>query len=157
MPFTPACQSYSSSKAPAKPRRRANVFASTLLLPGDDLRAVFRSRFERGLASRSREHGLDAVRKRLDDPSFRRMDGASVPKLWTKRPPDLPDQFVRLVASACRAGDLSRSVAAKYLERNPGELYYSTGTKTMAGRTRLVLLGAGAVFAAPWSMKPGMR
>ena len=40
------------------------------------------------------------------------------------RPPDLPDRFVRLVAFAYRTGNLSRSVAAKYLERNPGELYY---------------------------------
>ena len=125
----------------------ANVFASALLLPSDDLRAEFRSRFEGREASHlevvnmARAYGVsteallwrlrsldlmseDAVPKRLDDPSFRRMDRASMPKHWTRPPPDLPDRFVRLVALAYRTGDLSRSVAAKYLETNPGELCY---------------------------------
>ena len=71
-----------------------------------------------------------------------------MPKHWTKPPPDLPERFVRLVALAYRTGNLSRSVAAKYLERNQGNSTTLTGTTTMAGRTRLVLLDAGAVFAA---------
>ena len=132
---------------PDRVEKLANVFASALLLPGDDLRAEFQSRFEGREASNlevinmARAYGVSteallwrlrsldlmteqAVRERLDDVSFRRMDRASMPKHWTEPPPDLPDRFVRLVALAYRMGDLSRSVAAKYLERNPGELCY---------------------------------
>ena len=132
---------------PDRVEKLANVFASALLLPGDDLRGEFQSRFEgrepsdpelvnlaraygvstSALLSRLRTLGLmeeEAVRARLGNGSFRSMDRASMPRRWTVSPPDLPDRFVRLVALAYRTGDISRSVAARYLETNPGELYH---------------------------------
>ena len=132
---------------PDRVEKLANVFASALLLPSDDLRIEFQSRFEGREASHlevvnmARAYGVSteallwrlrsldlirekAIRSKLEDPSFRRMDRASMPKHWTEPPPDLPDRFVRLVALAYRAGNLSRSAAARYLEKNPGDLYY---------------------------------
>ena len=132
---------------PDRVEKLANVFASALLLPGDDLRGEFQSRFEgrdpsdpelvnmaracgvstSALLWRLRTLGLmeeEAVRERLGNGSFRGMDRASMPKHWSKPPPDLPDRFVRLVALAYRTGDISRSVAARCLETNPAELYY---------------------------------
>ena len=132
---------------PDRVEKLANVFASALLLPGEDLRGEFQSRVEGQdpsdleLVNMARAFGVstsallwrlrtldlmdeEAVRERLGDPSFRSMDRASMPQHWTVPPPDLPDRFVRLVVLAYRTGDISRSVAARYLETNPGELYY---------------------------------
>lgn len=130
---------------PDRVEKLANVFASALLLPGDDLRGEFQSRFEGRepsdpeLVNMARAYGLstsallwrlgtlglmeeEAVRARLGNGSFRSMDRASMPR--RKPQPDLPDRFVRLVALAYRTGDISRSVAARYQETNPAELYY---------------------------------
>lgn len=132
---------------PDRVEELANVFASALLLPGDDLRGEFQSRFEGRdpsdpeLVNMARAYGVstsallwrlrtlglmeeEAVRERLGNGSFRAMDRASLPRHSSEPPPDLPDRFVRLVALAYRTGDISRSVAAKYLETDPGELYY---------------------------------
>ena len=132
---------------PDRVEELANGFASALLLPGDDLRGEFQSRFEGrdpsdpGLVNMARTYGVstsallwrlrtlglmeeEAVRKRLGSGPFRGMDRASRPRQWSEPPPDLPDRFVRLVALAYRTGEISRSVAARYLETNPGELYY---------------------------------
>jgi len=125
----------------------ANVFAAALLLPGEDLRDEFQSRFadrapsDADLVDMARSYGVsseaqlwrlkslgllseDFVRSKLEDPEFRRTDRASRAGHWQAPPPPLPDRFVRLVALAYQAGDLSRSTAAKYLETSPAELYY---------------------------------
>ena len=165
---------------PERVEKLANVFASALLLPSDDLRAAFQSRFEGREASHlevvnmARAYGVstrallwrlrsldliseDAVRRRLDDPSFRRMDRASMLKHWTSPPPDLPDRFVRLVTLAYRTGDLSRSVAAKYLERNPGEPCYLDWDDDDGGGGRDWSCLMQVLSSRPWSMKPGTR
>ena len=66
----------------------------------------------------------ERVRERLGSADFRRLDRASMAEHWSEPPKDLPERFVRLVALAYQAGEMSRSVAAEYLEKNPGELYY---------------------------------
>ena len=132
---------------PDRVEKLANVFASALLLPGDDLRGEFQSRFgdrdpsDPELVNMARAYGVstsvllwrlrtlglmeeEAVRQRLGNGSFRGMDRATLARHWSEPPPDLPDRFVRLVALAYRTGDISRSVAARYLETDPGELYY---------------------------------
>lgn len=125
----------------------ANVFAASLLLPGEDLREEFQSRFSdrapsdadfvdmarsfgvssEALLWRLKSLGLiteDFVHSKLDSPDFRRIDRGSMVGHWQAAPPPLPDRLVRLVALAYQAGDLSRSTAAKYLEKNPADLYY---------------------------------
>jgi Zn-dependent peptidase ImmA (M78 family) len=125
----------------------ANVFAASLVMPGDEVRADFETRFDdqgpvdaelvdmarsygvssEALLWRLRNLGLmseEAVRERLSSDEFRRIDRGTMPTHWSDPPIELPDRFVRLVGLAYQAGALSRSVAAKYLETNPGELYY---------------------------------
>ena len=125
----------------------ANVFASALLLPGDDLRMELESRFgdcepsDPGLVDLARSYGVSseallwrlralglmkqqAVRERLGNSSFRRLDRGTMADHWTHPRPDLPDRLTRLVALAYQAGDLSRPTAARFLEKNPAELYY---------------------------------
>jgi Zn-dependent peptidase ImmA (M78 family) len=116
-------------------------------MPGDEVRADFETRFDdqgpvdaelvdmarsygvssEALLWRLRNLGLmseEAVRERLSSDEFRRIDRGTMPTHWSDPPIELPDRFVRLVGLAYQAGALSRSVAAKYLETNPGELYY---------------------------------
>ena len=141
----------------------ANVFAAALILPGDIVRAEFRSRFEEEeptdteLVDMARSFGVsteallwrlknldlmseEAVRTRLDSPEFRQLDRMTMAAYWDETPPDLPKRFMRLVALAYQAGDLSRSSAAKYLEMDPGDLYYldwdeESSSPANAGRT----------------------
>jgi Zn-dependent peptidase ImmA (M78 family)/transcriptional regulator with XRE-family HTH domain len=141
----------------------ANVFAAALVLPGDIVRTEFRSRFEERepsdseLVDMARSYGVsteallwrlrnldlisdEAVRNRLDSPDFRQLDRMTMPAHWDETPPDLPERFIRLVALAYQSGDLSRSSAAKYLEKDPGDLYYldwddENGSPANAGRT----------------------
>lgn len=65
-----------------------------------------------------------AVLAKLGNATLRQMDRASMAPRWTRPPPDLPLRFVRLVAVAYQAGEISRGVAAEYLEENPAEAYY---------------------------------
>lgn len=125
----------------------ANVFAAALILPGEILRTEFRSRFEdeepsdTELVDMARSYGVsteallwrlksldlmseDAVRRRLESLDFRQLDRMTMAAHWSENPTDLPERFTRLVALAYQAGDLSRSSAAKYLEKDPGDLYY---------------------------------
>ena len=134
-------------KWPDQVGKLANVFAAALLLPGNDLRAEFQSRYEERdvsnweLLCMARAYGVsteallwrlqrldlmteEAVCERLDDPALHRADRASMAGRWFKPPPDLPERFVRLVVLAYTAGHLSRSVAAEYLEKDAGELWY---------------------------------
>lgn len=141
----------------------ANVFASALLLPGEIVRTDFRSRFEEEepsdteLVDMARSYGVSTeallwrlknldlmseedVRSRLDSPEFRQLDRMTMRAHWDEAPPDLPERFIRLVALAYQAGDLSRSSAAKYLEKDPGDLYYldwddESGSPPDTGRT----------------------
>ena len=135
------------TKWPDQVEKLANAFAAALLLPGDDLRAEFQSRYEERDASNwellcvARAYGVsteallwrlqrldlmteEAVCAKLDDPESHRTSRASMVGRWFKPPPDLPERFVRLVLRAYGTGDLSRSVVAKYLEKDPGELWY---------------------------------
>ena len=125
----------------------ANAFAAALLVPAEDLRGEFQNRFgdeeppDAELVDLARSYGVsteallwrlknlslvpeETVRDRLDSADFRRLDRASMAEHWSETPEDLPKRFVRLVALAYQAGEMSRSVAAEYLEKNPGELYY---------------------------------
>jgi Zn-dependent peptidase ImmA (M78 family)/DNA-binding XRE family transcriptional regulator len=125
----------------------ANAFAAALLLPGDDIREEYQGRFggrapsDADFVDMARRYGVSTeallwrlkslgllteefVRAKLESAEFRRIDRSSMVGHWQEAPPPLPDRFVRLVALAYQAGDLSRSAAAKYLEKNPAELYY---------------------------------
>lgn len=128
----------------------ANVFASALLLPGDDLCAEVQTSLEGlegsessdlGLVNLARSYGVsaealmwrlcslglireEAVREKLIDPVFLGLDRASRTGRWTKPAADLPERLTRLVSLAYQAGELSRATAARYLEKNPGELHY---------------------------------
>jgi XRE family transcriptional regulator, fatty acid utilization regulator len=141
----------------------ANAFASALILPGDIVRTEFRSRFDEEeptdteLVDMARSFGVsteallwrlkildlmseEAVRSRLDSSEFRQLDRMTMGTHWDEAPPDLPERFVRLVTLAYQAGDLSRSSAAKYLEKDPGDLYYldwddESASPANAGRT----------------------
>lgn len=141
----------------------ANVFAAALILPGDILRAEFRSRFEEEepadteLVDMARSYGVstealiwrlksldlmseEALKSRLESQEFRQLDRMTMAAHWTENPTDLPERFMRLVTLAYQAGDLSRSSAAKYLETDPGDLYYldwddENGSPANAGRT----------------------
>jgi len=141
----------------------ANVFAAALILPGDIVRTEFYSRFEEEhptdaeLVDMARSYGVSTeallwrrknldlmsegdVRSRLDSPEFRQLDRMTMAAHWDETPPDLPKRFMRLVALAYQAGDLSRSSAAKYLETDPGDLYYldwddENGSPANAART----------------------
>jgi len=128
----------------------ANVFASALLLPGDDLRAEVQTSLEGlggsesadlVLVNLARSYGVSvdalmwrlcglglvrekAVREKLINPVFRGLDRASRTGRRTKPASDLPERLTRLVSLAYQAGELSRTTAARYLERNPGELHF---------------------------------
>lgn len=125
----------------------ANEFAASLLMPDEDLRNEFQSRFadrspsNADLVELARSYGVSSeallwrlknlgllsdefVQLKLEDAEFRRIDRASRVGHRQAPPPPLPDRFVRLVELAYQAGHLSRSTAAKYLEKSPAELYY---------------------------------
>jgi len=125
----------------------ANVFAAALLLPADSLQDEFRNRFQTRepadveLVDMARSHGVsteallwrlrsldlmseDTVRGRLDSPGFRQVDRVTMAAHWSQTPGDLPERFTRLVGLAYQAGEISRSTAARYLEKDPGELFY---------------------------------
>jgi Zn-dependent peptidase ImmA (M78 family)/transcriptional regulator with XRE-family HTH domain len=120
-----------------KTERLANAFASSLLLPSDDVARVFESRIKddrvvySDLIEVAREFGVstEALLYRLLDlgfiereevdsllgaPSFRDLDRSVRVSDWWK-PLAIPERFVRLAFTAYQKGRLSRPRLAEYL------------------------------------------
>ncbi|HAL30352.1 MAG TPA: hypothetical protein DCP20_06515 [Coriobacteriia bacterium] len=121
----------------------ANVFASSLLLPADELRLVLESRIANNsmehadVVDVAREFGVSSsallwrmrvlgylsttsVRQLLGDTEFKRVDRASISSQW-QEPSPYPERYVRLAFNAFSRGRLSRSMLAQYLgTRMPG-------------------------------------
>jgi Zn-dependent peptidase ImmA (M78 family)/DNA-binding XRE family transcriptional regulator len=117
--------------------RRANAFASSLLLPSEELSEAFESRIKDNrveytdLIEVGREFGVsteallyrllhlgffqkDVVDSLLEDDNFRSLDKSFRLTDWWK-PPDIPERFGRLAFVAYQKGKLSRARLAEYL------------------------------------------
>lgn len=115
----------------------ANVFASSLLLPADELRLVLESRITHNsmehsdIVDAAREFGVSSsallwrmrilgylntatVRHLLADAEFKRVDRASMASQW-QEPSPYPERYVRLAFNAFARGRLSRATLAEYL------------------------------------------
>jgi len=120
-----------------KIEKLANVFASSLLLPGSHVRETFQPRIKDNRVNNSdlievaREFDVSTeallyrltnlgymnkqeIEDLLDAPSFRALDRSFRGKDWAK-PPEIPERFVRLAFLAYQAGKLSRPRLAEYL------------------------------------------
>jgi Zn-dependent peptidase ImmA (M78 family)/DNA-binding XRE family transcriptional regulator len=117
--------------------RRANAFASTLLLPSEELSEAFENRIKddridyTDLIELGREFGVsteallyrllhlrffqrDDVDSLLKDDNFRSLDRSFRLTDWWK-PPEIPERFARLAFVAYQKGKLSRARLAEYL------------------------------------------
>ncbi len=117
--------------------RRANAFASTLLLPSEELSEAFENRIKEDkieytdLIEVGREFGVsteallyrllhlrflqrDVVDSLLEDDDFRSLDKSFRLSDWWK-PPEIPERFARLAFVAYQKGKLSRARLAEYL------------------------------------------
>ncbi len=117
--------------------RRANAFASTLLLPSEELSEAFENRIKEDkieytdLIEVGREFGVsteallyrllhlrflqrDVVDSLLEDDDFRSLDKSFRLADWWK-PPEIPERFARLAFVAYQKGKLSRARLAEYL------------------------------------------
>jgi Zn-dependent peptidase ImmA (M78 family)/DNA-binding XRE family transcriptional regulator len=117
--------------------RRANAFASSLLLPSEELSEAFESHIKDNrveytdLIEVGREFGVsteallyrllhlgffqkDVVDSLLEDDNFRSLDKSFRLTDWWK-PPDIPERFGRLAFVAYQKGKLSRARLAEYL------------------------------------------
>jgi Zn-dependent peptidase ImmA (M78 family)/DNA-binding XRE family transcriptional regulator len=117
--------------------RRANAFASSLLLPSEELSEAFESRIKKNrveytdLIEVGREFGVsteallyrllhlrflqkDVVDSLLGDDDFRSLDKSFRSTDWWK-PPAIPERFGRLAFVAYKKGKLSRARLAEYL------------------------------------------
>lgn len=117
--------------------RRANAFASSLLLPSEELSETFESRIKDNrveytdLIEVGREFGVsieallyrllnlgflqkDVVESLLEDDNFRSLDKSFRLTDWWKLP-DIPERFGRLAFVAYQKGKLSRARLAEYL------------------------------------------
>jgi len=120
-----------------KIEKLASAFASSLLLPGDELKLAFERHIKDGkidytdIIGIAREfdvstsallyrlRGLRLLKKEtvqslLDDPAFRALDRATIRPLWWT-PPEIPERFVRLAFTAYQKGKLSRARLAQFL------------------------------------------
>ena len=116
----------------------ANVFASNLLLPGEEILLAFNERIKDGkisyldLVGLAREFDVstDALLYRLlnlnrlnqktvdllrNDDTFKALDRGTMVGKW-RTPPPIPERFVRLAFMAYRKGRLSRMKLAEYLD-----------------------------------------
>lgn len=117
--------------------KKANAFASSLLLPSEDLSGAFESRIKKNrveytdLIEVGREFGVsteallyrllhlgflqrDVVDSLLEDDDFRSLDKSFRVTDWWK-PPTIPERFSRLAFVAHKKGKLSRARLAEYL------------------------------------------
>jgi Zn-dependent peptidase ImmA (M78 family)/DNA-binding XRE family transcriptional regulator len=117
--------------------RRANAFASSLLLPAEELSKAFENRIKddrikySDLIEVGREFGVsteallyrllrlrflqkDDVDSLLEDTDFRSLDRSFRSTDWWK-PPEIPERFARLAFVAYKKGKLSRARLAEYL------------------------------------------
>lgn len=117
--------------------RRANAFASALLLPSEELSKAFENRIKddkidyTDLIELGREFGVSTeallyrllhlrflhredVDSLLEDTNFRSLDRSIRLTDWWK-PPEIPERFVRLAFVAYQKGKLSRARLAEYL------------------------------------------
>jgi Zn-dependent peptidase ImmA (M78 family)/transcriptional regulator with XRE-family HTH domain len=123
----------------------ADVFASNLLLPAEELGAHFEARAEEGgeldgmrVIELAREFGVSTsalawrlvnlgrsdaewARAMLADEGFRRRDRLTMPHRWTHPPVPFPDRYLRLALMAYERGPLSLSRLAEFLETSIGE------------------------------------
>jgi Zn-dependent peptidase ImmA (M78 family)/DNA-binding XRE family transcriptional regulator len=117
--------------------RRANAFASALLLPSEELSEAFENRIKddkidyMDLIELGREFGVSTeallyrllhlrflhredVDSLLEDTNFRSLDRSIRLTDWWK-PPEIPERFARLAFVAYQKGKLSRARLAEYL------------------------------------------
>lgn len=117
--------------------KRANAFASSLLLPSEELAEAFENRVKNDeieysdLIEIAREFYVsteallyrllhlrlfqrETVEALLEDDEFRNLDKDVRLKDWWK-PPEIPERFVRLAFVAYQKGKLSRARLAEYL------------------------------------------
>jgi len=117
--------------------RRANAFASSLLLPSEELSEAFENRIKNDrikytdLIEVGREFSVsteallyrllhlrllqrDVVDSLLEDDDFRSLDKSFRLTDWWK-PPEIPERFARLAFVAYQKGKLSRARLAEYL------------------------------------------
>jgi Zn-dependent peptidase ImmA (M78 family)/transcriptional regulator with XRE-family HTH domain len=123
----------------------ADVFASNLLLPAEELGAQFEARVEEGgeldgmrVIELAREFGVSTsalawrlvnlersdaawAKALLADEGFRRRDRLTMPHRWTHPPVPFPDRYLRLALLAYERGALSLSRLAEFLETSIGE------------------------------------
>lgn len=124
----------------------ANVFASHLLLPADEIEAQYEARFPTGelrygdLVEMAREFEvstealvwrlrlMNKVTQRraeeiLADPDFRKEDRQSMPPYWQGAPRGpLPDRYWRLALNAYRRGEVTLARLASLLETSVSEV-----------------------------------
>lgn len=122
----------------------ANVFASALLLPTDELRVKLEEKLRQqvirveDLINLAREFGIsteallwrlvnlgivakESVKKLTDDPSFKAQNKISR-KGTQGELPSLPDRYVLLAVSALHSGKISKTKFAEYMKIKPWEI-----------------------------------
>jgi len=127
----------SDNKLREKVEKIAEMFASNVLLPSDQVSEAIQTRLERNkityldIVSIAREFDVSTealiyrlcslrlinqttAKEVLSDSHFRAIDRGSMFKYWSS-PPEIPERFVRLAFEAYKLGRLSRSRLAEFL------------------------------------------
>ena len=131
---------FTRGEAPNQIEKLADVFASNLLLPDDEINEVLKNRVRENkieyadLVELAREFGVstiallwrlknlgyingDMVQKLENDPEFKQLDRNIRDGAWTT-PPSIPERFVRLAFMAYQNGRLSRSKLAGLVNKS---------------------------------------